>query len=202
MKIEIKNIFGDVIFETEAADLKSGVIAGVKANADLRSADLSSADLSSADLSSANLRSADLSYADLDKNTILSWSSHDLIAHLLFSSAKEDASKRMLAGLILISKDWCWEQFFKIETPERAWAIEVLKAQNPEGMPEMLKEAPLPAPKESRELLELREAWAWALPSVKIHVRYWAARTDSPFWVGQMREESKRCRRLLEIVEK
>jgi hypothetical protein len=110
-------------------------------SADLRYADLSSANLSSANLRSANLRSADLRSADLDRKTILSWSSHELIARILFNDAGNNIERRKIAGLILISKDWCWDELFKIETPERAWAIEVLKSQNPEGMPEILKNA-------------------------------------------------------------
>jgi len=72
IKIEIKSIFGKVIFtyEKENATFKDAVLEAIKASADLsyanlRSADLSYADLSSADLSYANLRSADLSYANL-----------------------------------------------------------------------------------------------------------------------------------------
>jgi hypothetical protein len=76
-KIEIKSIFGNLLFtyEGENATIKDAVEQAVKervslayANlrlADLYSANLSSANLRSADLSFANLRSADLSFADL-----------------------------------------------------------------------------------------------------------------------------------------
>jgi hypothetical protein len=87
-KIEIKSIFGNVLFtyEAENATIKDAVEKAVKEKVSLRSADLSSANLSSAnliladlslaDLSSANLRSADLSSADL---SLANLSSADLI---------------------------------------------------------------------------------------------------------------------------
>ena len=72
IKIEIKSIFGDVLFTHKCVDntIAKTVKKAVKSSADLRSAnlrysDLSSADLSYANLSSANLSSANLSYADL-----------------------------------------------------------------------------------------------------------------------------------------
>ncbi len=72
MKIEIKSIFGEVLFtyESEKATIKDAVEKAIKKNislkfANLRSANLRSANLRSANLSSANLRSADLSSANL-----------------------------------------------------------------------------------------------------------------------------------------
>jgi uncharacterized protein YjbI with pentapeptide repeats len=71
-KIEIKNVFGGLIFTYEAknATIKDAVEQAVRENvclisANLSSADLSSANLRSADLHSANLRSADLRWANL-----------------------------------------------------------------------------------------------------------------------------------------
>jgi hypothetical protein len=66
-KIEIKSIFGDVLFtyEAENATIKDAVEKAVKEKVSLASADLSSANLRSADLYSADLRSANLSSADL-----------------------------------------------------------------------------------------------------------------------------------------
>ena len=65
--IEIKSIFGKVLFtyEAENATIKDAVEEAVKQNISLYSADLLSADLSSADLRSANLRSANLRLANL-----------------------------------------------------------------------------------------------------------------------------------------
>ena len=76
-KIEIKSIFGKLLFEFECENntVKKTVEKAIESSADLSSADLSFADLSfanlrfanlrSADLRSANLRSADLSFANL-----------------------------------------------------------------------------------------------------------------------------------------
>ena len=72
IKIQIKSIFGNVLFEyeKESNTIKQTVLEAIKSGADLRYADLSGADLryadlSGADLSFANLSDADLSGADL-----------------------------------------------------------------------------------------------------------------------------------------
>ncbi len=70
MKLELKTVFGDVIFEGDfscISDLVTAALAAKKSlsYADLRSANLSSANLRSANLSSANLRSAYLRSANL-----------------------------------------------------------------------------------------------------------------------------------------
>jgi hypothetical protein len=66
-KIEIKSIFGKVLFtyENENATIKDAVEQAVKEKVSLEFADLRSADLYSANLRSANLRSADLRSANL-----------------------------------------------------------------------------------------------------------------------------------------
>jgi hypothetical protein len=66
-KIEIKSIYGDLLFtyEAENATIKDAVEKAVKERVSLRSANLRSADLSSANLYSANLRSANLYSANL-----------------------------------------------------------------------------------------------------------------------------------------
>ena len=76
-KIEIKSIFGKLLFEFEKENntVKETLLESIKIGADLSYADLRGANLSYANLSSANLgnayligadlRSADLSYADL-----------------------------------------------------------------------------------------------------------------------------------------
>jgi hypothetical protein len=66
-KIEIKSIFGDLLFTYEAknATIKDAVEQAVKEKVSLSSANLRSANLSSADLYSADLRSANLSSANL-----------------------------------------------------------------------------------------------------------------------------------------
>ena len=66
-KIEIKNIFGKLLFEFECGNntIKKTVEKAIENSADLSYADLQSANLRYADLRLADLRYADLRYADL-----------------------------------------------------------------------------------------------------------------------------------------
>ena len=66
-KIEIKSIYGSVLFsyESENNTLKETLLEAIKSGADLSYANLRGADLSYANLSGANLRGADLRGADL-----------------------------------------------------------------------------------------------------------------------------------------
>ena len=66
-KIEIKSIYGDVLFSYECEDntIKTTLINAIKSGADLSGADLSGADLFGADLSRADLSGANLSRAYL-----------------------------------------------------------------------------------------------------------------------------------------
>jgi hypothetical protein len=97
-KIEIKSIFGDLLFtyEAENATIKDAVEKAIKEKADLSLADLSSANLRSANLSSANLRWADLSLADL------SWA--DLSSADLRSANLSSAKNKETAYLPLFCK--------------------------------------------------------------------------------------------------
>jgi len=63
--IDIKNIYGKIIFTSEALILKDAVIEAVSKGADLSGADLRGADLRGADLRRSNLYEADLSGANL-----------------------------------------------------------------------------------------------------------------------------------------
>ena len=67
IKIQIKSIYGSVLFEYEKENntTKNTLMVAVKKGADLRGADLRGADLRGADLSFAYLRGANLSFADL-----------------------------------------------------------------------------------------------------------------------------------------
>ena len=91
-KIEIKSIFGDLIFEFEKENntIKDTLLEAIKdgadlCNADLRNANLYDANLYDADLRSADLRNANLRSADLYDNScnvvgkIEDWMSHDNI---------------------------------------------------------------------------------------------------------------------------
>ena len=66
-KIEIKSVFGDLIFEfkKENNTMKDTLLEALKNGANLRNANLRNADLRNADLRDANLRNADLRNADL-----------------------------------------------------------------------------------------------------------------------------------------
>ena len=71
IKIEIKSIYGNVLFswESENNTQRETILEAIRQNADLRSANLSYADLRSADLRSADLRSANLSKVKHDEGT-------------------------------------------------------------------------------------------------------------------------------------
>lgn len=128
------------------------VQAAVKAGADLAGADLAGAylahanlahaNLARADLASAYLAHADLAHANLARAKI-NWTSHDLLSELLRRAAGNDLQKRSLAGLPLVSRDWCWNQFIALQLPEelRAWAIDTLRpfVREGDGAPEILR---------------------------------------------------------------
>ena len=66
-KIEIKSVFGHLLFEFEKENnsVKETLLKAIKSDADLSGADLSGANLSDANLSNANLSGANLSDANL-----------------------------------------------------------------------------------------------------------------------------------------
>lgn len=70
----------------------------------------------------ANFQDADLQDANL-LGAILNWNSHTLLSEILRRSAGDSVERRMLAGLIAVSTDWCWDRFLSLEHPERVWAI-------------------------------------------------------------------------------
>ncbi len=133
MKIEIKNRWtGSVLFEIDIGSSKLAVEAAVKGGANLREADLHG----------ANLREADLHEADLEKGkTKINWESHDLVAEILRRAAGDDIEKLKIAGLVLLCRDWCWNQFSKIDDPLKQWAFDVLHPWviGGENAPDVLK---------------------------------------------------------------
>ena len=114
------------------ADLRCANLAG----ADLRGADLRYAKLTGADLRGANLRGAHLGGGKI------AWQSHDLIAEILRRAAGDDVAKLKVAGLILVSRDWCWADFLKLRDPLAGWALDVLRlwAEGDEHAPPVLRE--------------------------------------------------------------
>ena len=72
-------------------------------------------------------KKADLSRANLS-GANLSWNSHALIGEILKRAAQNDKGLRSVAGLILVSTDWCWEKLLTELTPEQiAWCKETLR---------------------------------------------------------------------------
>ena len=110
--------------------------------ADFREANLCRVDLRGADLREADFRGACLHWADF-RGAKLNWKSHDLIAEILRRAAGEDVEKRMVAGLILVSRDWCWDKFAQIEHPQRQWAINELAkwVEDGDDTPKIIREA-------------------------------------------------------------
>jgi len=89
------------------------------------------------------LEAAVKSSADLHGATI-NWQSHDMIAELLIRKSGDDIEKRKVAGLILASRDWCWNRFVELSgDPLWQWAIDTLSAYVIYGddAPEILKDA-------------------------------------------------------------
>jgi len=121
---------GRTLYECEADTMLAALQQAVK----------SGADLCGADLCGANLRGAYLCRANLDGAKI-NWQSHDLIAEILLRAAGHDVQKRMVAGLILVSPDWCWDKFLSIESDLRDWAITTLReyVQDGDNAPEILR---------------------------------------------------------------
>jgi hypothetical protein len=106
---EIKHWWsGIVLHATEAANLREAVI--------------------HASLDGASLVGASLVGASLN------WSSHTLIAEILLRAAEEDIEKRKIAGLIAISRDWCWDEFLLLKNdPLFDWALDTLAPLVREG---------------------------------------------------------------------
>jgi hypothetical protein len=70
---------------------------------------------------------ADLGGADLG-GAKACWQSHDFLAEVLRLASGDDTEKRKVAGLVLVSRDWCWDQFLSLGDPLRGWALDVLAA--------------------------------------------------------------------------
>ena len=91
--------------------------------------------LARANLAGANLAGANLDGANLD-GAKLNWQSHGLVAELLKRAADQDVRHRMVAGLIAVSLDWCWDEFLTLRhdyPAELEWALGVLAAHVVEG---------------------------------------------------------------------
>ena len=123
------------------ADLRCTYLEGADLrDADLEGANLFRADLRGANLEGANLRGTDLFRADL-RDANLNWQSHQLLSQILFDNAGADVQKRQFAGLIRISRDWCWDDFVKLNLSKKIkkWVIDVFKQY--ENYPKILDES-------------------------------------------------------------
>jgi hypothetical protein len=142
--MKILNRFGSTLFESEQATTpRECLSAAVGANVtlsgaqlvgekltgvDFRGANLAGANLAGSDLRHANLAHAELDYARFDGARI-NWQSHDLISALLNREAGNSIGKRKVAGLILVSRDWCWDSWSELgrrQPRHFAWALGVL----------------------------------------------------------------------------
>jgi hypothetical protein len=140
MLYEIKNKFtGEVIYSTESVSLNDCVVQAVKSRADLYGANLYGANLYGASLHEANLCGADLRGANLRGANLygvtINWQSHDLLAEVLRQQAST-VQQRMVAGLILISKNWCWKQFLAVDSIDqelRQWALKIFASYIKDG---------------------------------------------------------------------
>jgi hypothetical protein len=137
--------------DLRGVDLIDANLIGAKLiGAKLIDADLGGAKLMDAKLIDADLRGAKLMDAKLDganligaklEGATLNWQSHDLIAEILRRAAGDDAEKRKIAGLILVSRDWCWEEFLSLNDPMTEWALKELSvwAEGDTNTPEIFR---------------------------------------------------------------
>jgi len=90
-------------------------------------ADLTRADFTNADLTHANFIRANLENACF-QGARVPWRSHDAVAEILRQHAGKDPAKRMIAGLVIVSRDWCWRDFAKALTHDEIgkWVIDTL----------------------------------------------------------------------------
>src|SRR5579859_2776255 len=118
------NLYGADLYGADlyGADLGSANLG----RANLDSADLYDANLRGADLRGANLYDANLRGADL-RGANLPTTSHDAISEILRTAAASNIQYRMIAGLVIISRDMCWQDFANT-LPEQdfQWALSVL----------------------------------------------------------------------------
>jgi hypothetical protein len=109
-------------------------------DARLDGARLDGASLVGASLVGARLDGASLVGARLD-GARLNWSSHDLLAELLLRLAGKNIAHRSAAGLVLVSRDWCWGDFAPhLQFTDGQWLRESLiqiAKDHPDGVPEI-----------------------------------------------------------------
>jgi hypothetical protein len=104
MKIISRYDAESVLWEGECDNVHEELVAAIKGGADLRG---------------AYLRGADLGGAYLGVN-VPPMDSHAFWAELLLRAAGDDLRRRMVAGLVAVSTDWCWPRMLKLIAGELA----------------------------------------------------------------------------------
>ena len=108
--MEIKNIYGAVIYTSQAATVKDAVVEAVAKKSNLRDADLWGADLRGANLRGANLGGADLRDANGEKKKIVTMRVFTgLYEYQVWAVLFEDGSCWVRMGCLWMSLDK-WEK--------------------------------------------------------------------------------------------
>ena len=145
----IREVEGDTLTRANlyGANLARANLYGANlTRANLYGADLTRANLTRANLYGANLARANLYGADLTE-TRIPWQSHTAISALLCQHAGDDVNQRATAGLILVSTDWCWDEFQEVAKSSARWrkawewALATLApyVQDDDGAPKVLR---------------------------------------------------------------
>jgi len=114
MKIISRYDANNVLWDGACDNIREELIAAVKSGAYLYGADLRGADLGGADLGGADLYGANL------RGKVPPMESHAFWAELLLRAAGNDLHRRMVAGLVAVSTDWCWPRMLKLMSGELA----------------------------------------------------------------------------------
>lgn len=110
--------------------------------ASFRDANVRYADFGGAELPGADFRGAGIYYANFKgaylrdanfRGAKLNWQSHDLMAEILRQAAGDDIDKIKIAGLVLLCRDKCWDEFLMIDDPLMDWALDALAEYVQEG---------------------------------------------------------------------
>ena len=109
MKIVSRYDAGKCLWEGECDCIREELVAAVKGGANLTGAYLTGANLTGADLHGADLRVMTPPMA-----------SHAFWSELLFRAADGDLHRRMVAGLVAVSTDWCWPRMLELMRGELA----------------------------------------------------------------------------------
>ena len=123
---------GRTLYECEAESLLKALRTAVRSGADLCGAYLRGADLRGAYLGGADLGGAKMN-----------WQSRDILGEILRRAAGLDIGKRKVAGLVLISRDWCWSRFATLESdPLFDWALDTLAeyVQDGDDAPDIVRQ--------------------------------------------------------------